>query len=94
MKNAVISGNKYDRGCGGSRFAGVSEIDPPTPPNREDLVSKLEDLRAQSRRYLSELNRINLEVERLQTRLAALSPEGQARGGNVAGYPKEQHGAA
>lgn len=84
----------YVRPRAGSRFAGVSDLDSSMSPKREDLVAKLEDLRAQSRRYLSELDRINSEVERLQTRLAALSPEAQARGGNVAGYPKEQHGAA
>jgi hypothetical protein len=76
------------------RFAGVSETDPATPQKRDDLLSKLDELRAQSRRYLTELNRINDEVERLQQRLVGLSPESQARGGNVAGYPREQHGAA
>jgi hypothetical protein len=40
------------------------------------------------------LNRINEEVERLQERLSDLSPDARARGGNAAGYPKEQHGAA
>jgi chromosome segregation ATPase len=78
-----------------TRFASVSETDDPsTPQKREDLLAKLEELRAQSRRYLSELNRINEEVERLQARVAGLAPEARARGGNAARYPKEQHCAA
>jgi hypothetical protein len=61
---------------------------------RGNLLAKLTELRAQSRRYIGELKRINEEVERLQERLSDLSPEARARGGNAAGYPKEQHGAA
>jgi hypothetical protein len=76
------------------RFAGVAESDPSSPPIREDLLAKLTELRVQSRRYIGELKRINEEVERLQERLSDLSPEARARGGNAAGYPKEQHGAA
>lgn len=72
----------------------MAETDPNTPSKRDELLAKLAELRAQSRRYLTELNRINEEVERLQERLAAVTPEGQARGGNAAGYPKEQFAAA
>jgi hypothetical protein len=81
-----------ERGC--FRLAGVPESDPTSPLKREDLLSKLDELRAQSRRYIGELNRINEEVERLQERLSDLSPDARARGGNAAAYPKEQHGAA
>jgi hypothetical protein len=78
------------------RLAVVPDSDADAAPlaRKGELLSKLEDLKAQSRRYLAELNRINEEVERLQARVANLGPGSHSRGGNAARYPREQEGAA
>jgi uncharacterized coiled-coil DUF342 family protein len=76
------------------RFAGVAEPVRPTSQKREELREKLQELRLQSRRYLAEISRISEDVEKLQERLSELSPDAQARAGNAAGFPTEEHGAA
>jgi hypothetical protein len=76
------------------RLAGVPDSEPVPHAAKTELLSKLEDLKAQSRRYLAELNRINEEVERLQARVSNLSAGSHSRGANAARYPREQKGAA
>ena len=92
--NRNISALPYIRKNRRSRLAGVAEPAPTTPAKREDLIGKLDELRAQSRRYVAELTRITDEVERLHERLADLGPEGLARRANAAAGPIKQHGAA